>query len=103
MGEFYVIQPNHDAEGAFGSPFAGVKYNMVQPALVVVDRSGQVVQKWSWRTISPKPEPMEEMTVVADSNGGQTKLVQLRPLTSDILASIREGREVKTQEAIPFG
>lgn len=100
--DFYVKDPDFSAE-AFGSAFAGVKYEMVQPALVVVDKSGVVVRKWSWRSIEPKPETMETGQAVTDSNGVATKLVLLRPDCLDILPSIKEGRVVKTAPAMPLG
>ena len=71
-------------------------YVLVQPALVVVDRTGAVQQTWSWRT---KPlvsvELKEEMTPV-QSFGGAV-LVLPRPDASDIGPSINKGRQVRRQ------
>lgn len=101
--DFYVKQPDFDAHLVCGSAFAGVKYEMVQPALVVVDKSGVVVRKWSWHSIDPKLENMETGQAVKDSNGAETKLVLLRPEGVDILPSIKEGRDVKTAPSMPLG
>mmetsp|Transcript_15148 Transcript_15148/g.32606 ORF Transcript_15148/g.32606 Transcript_15148/m.32606 type:complete len:199 (-) Transcript_15148:187-783(-) len=69
-------------------------YVLVQPALVVVDKSGAIQQKWSWNS---EPlvhvEPKEEMTFVGSMGGAV--LVSIRPETADLGPSIREGRDVK--------
>jgi len=103
--DFYVKQPDFNIEALpfGGAAFAGVKYNMVQPALVVVDKTGRVVRKWSWHSINPKPETMDAMGTVQDSNGADTKLVLLRPEASDILLSIKEERDVRTAPSMSFG
>jgi peroxiredoxin len=69
-------------------------YMMTQPALVVVDKSGAVQQMWSWRTEPLNElEPQEEMTIVLSMGGAP--LVSVRPLSSDLGPSIKEGRNVK--------
>lgn len=71
-----------------------VDYEMVQPALIVVDRSGAVKQFWSWKTGPTKDaEPKSEMTKVP----GYGILVAVRPISADIGVSIRESRDVKLQ------
>ena len=71
-------------------------YVMVQPALVVVDRTGAIIQTWSWNT-EPLCEvaPLAEMTPV-ESFGG-SPLVSVRPVANDIGPSIQKGRSVKLQ------
>jgi len=100
--DFYVHCP-WDAAKMFGAAFAGVTYEMVQPAFLVVDKSGAVVQKWSWKTMEPKPESFSEFTTVSASDGTRLKLIHCRPISEDILPSIREGREVKTAASMSFG
>jgi len=69
-------------------------YTMVQPAFVVVDRSGDVKQAWSWNTEELRDvEPKEELKLV--SGYGGAPLVSVRPETADIGPSIREGRRVR--------
>lgn len=101
--DFYVKQPDFDPQQYGGSAYAGVKYDMVQPALVVVDKSGVVVRQWSWHSVDPKPDTMGAMETVTDSNGAATKLVLLRPEAADILPSIKDGRDVKTAPSMSFG
>lgn len=101
--DFYVKQPDFDPKQYGGEAYVGVKYELVQPALVVVDKSGMVVRKWSWHSVNPKPEGMGAMETVTDSNGAATKLVLLRPEAADILPSIKEGRDVKTAPSMSFG
>jgi len=70
-------------------------YNMVQPALVVVDKKGGLQQVWSWQTPPlDKVEPKSEMTAVP-SAGGKV-LVGVRPTSSDLGPSIKEKRNVST-------
>jgi len=69
-------------------------YDMVQPALVVVDQSGSIQQVWSWnsgtlRDITPK----EEMTPVGAFYGAP--LVTIRPVSADVVPSIKENRDVQ--------
>ena len=85
----------------------GVKYDMVQPAYVLLDRSGAVLQrldtllsealsprKWSWRSFDPVPE-MQWSTKVKLPGGEEGVLVRARPCTEDLLASIKERRAPK--------
>ena len=67
---------------------------MVQPAFVVIDRSGEVKQAWSWNTEElADVEPKEELKLVSAYGG--SPLVSVRPETADIGPSIREGRRVR--------
>ena len=70
-------------------------YTLVQPALVVANRHGAIIQLWSWKT---KPlcevKPMEEMTPVGWGKGA---LFSVRPLSKDLGPSIKEKRPVKLQ------
>lgn len=76
-------------------------YMMIQPALIVVDKTGKIQQVWSWNTppldvVSPKEE-----LVAVQSHGGLV-LVGVRPLTPDILPSIKENRNVKLSGKTKF-
>ena len=79
---------------------AGYKrYSMVQPAFVVVDKTGSVRQVWSWNTHELKDLKWgkvlkwgEDLTPVPSFGG--THLVSVRPDASDILSSIKEDRRV---------
>jgi len=69
-------------------------YMMVQPALVVFRRSGEVQQVWSWMTDPLKDvEPKVWNTVVPELG----PLVGVRPISADIAPSIKENRNVKLQ------
>merc|ERR1719499_1330300 len=67
---------------------------MVQPALIVVNKSGNIQQMWSWNT-EPLEDvcPKEEMTIVPAMGGAS--LVSIRPYAEDLAASIRENRSVE--------
>lgn len=100
MDGYYVTEPM-DAGAKFGGDYVGVTYTMVQPAVEVVDRAGNVVQKWSWHSIQPPPEPMGAMTKITVDGEGEKLLVAVRPLSADILPAIKEGRDVR-MSAIAF-
>lgn len=95
---FYVTKPMN-AEEAYAGDYMGVNYTMVQPAMEVVDKTGSIVQKWSWLTMVPTPDPVEETTKVK-TEAGSMLLVQARPQGSDILASIKEGRAAKLHASV---
>lgn len=76
----YMFQ-DMPASKKFGSEFTD--YNMVQPAMEVLDRAGAVVQKWSWYSLKPPP------------TGEGVGPVLERPITTDIVPSIKEGRNVR--------
>ena len=74
-------------------------YMMVQPAFVVVDKTGSVRQVWSWNTHELKDLKWgkvlkwgEDLTPVPSFGGAH--LVTVRPDPSDILPSIKEDRRV---------
>mmetsp|Transcript_52281 Transcript_52281/g.67045 ORF Transcript_52281/g.67045 Transcript_52281/m.67045 type:complete len:126 (+) Transcript_52281:326-703(+) len=70
-------------------------YNMVQPAMIVLNKSGEVKNVWSWNTGElKKVEPQNAMTKVEKYEG---ILVGIRPISSDIPKSIKENRDVKLQ------
>lgn len=83
----------------FGPDYADVAYDMVQPALEVVDKTGAVVRKWSWLSIQPKPDPPEWNTKIM-AGGVELILVLVRPLSADILPAIKEGREFNLASSI---
>lgn len=99
--DYYITQP-FDAGEYFKGDYVGVSYNMVQPALEIVDKSGAVVQKWSWHSITPPPTPMDTGTKI-QVDGETMLLVQARPMSADILPAIKEGRNVKLSPAISKG
>lgn len=69
-------------------------YIMVQPALVVVNKSETIQQVWSWNTEPlDKVKVKEEMLPVGDFNGAT--LVSIRSVSSDLGPSIQENRRVK--------
>ena len=74
-------------------------YKMIQPALVVQDAtSGAVIPEctWSWKTMGHGDGTWD--TRVKPTVGDTSKdvmLVTLRPVMSDLLASIQEKRQVK--------
>ena len=80
-------------------------YMMVQPAFVVADSRGAVVQWWSWTlmglkspsalSIVPNPDPSHDLKEV--------RLVAVRPVTADIGPSVTEGRPVRLQAMLPPG
>mmetsp|Transcript_66949 Transcript_66949/g.160340 ORF Transcript_66949/g.160340 Transcript_66949/m.160340 type:complete len:82 (+) Transcript_66949:458-703(+) len=72
-----------------------MKYDMVQPAYLLLNREGAIVQKWSWRSFDPVPDPMHWSTKVKVDGGEEGVLVRARPKTDDLLASIKEKRVPK--------
>ena len=79
-------------------------YNMIQPALVVQDvNSGKILLEcsWSWKTMGYGDGKWDTRIQHHDgtSEVGSTKdsvqLVTLRPIMSDLLASIQEKRPIK--------
>lgn len=85
-----------------------VDYQMIQPALLVLDSSGNVEQCWSWRTMGAEKyldqgdtlesAGVEMVKVDADGNAntlGEQALVTVRPQVQDIFVSIKEGRDVR--------
>mmetsp|Transcript_170989 Transcript_170989/g.547930 ORF Transcript_170989/g.547930 Transcript_170989/m.547930 type:complete len:88 (-) Transcript_170989:140-403(-) len=67
---------------------------MVQPALVVVGKTGVFQQAWSWMTGALRDvEPKTEFTGVP-SQGGLI-LAGVRPISEDLALSVKESRDVK--------
>jgi len=95
----YMTEPMNAGE-KFGGDYVGINYIMVQPAFEVVDKTGAVVQKWSWHSFQPPPSPMEWSTKVM-VGGDSIILVLARPLSADILPAIKEGRDVRLASSIP--
>jgi len=89
--DFYVVE-EQDAAANFGPDYAGVKYNMVQPAYLLLDSGGAILQKWTWTSFVPPPDPMHWSTKVKVDAGEEGILVRARPKTADLLASIQENR-----------
>jgi len=88
--EFYVKELNKASK--YGGTYTD--YNMVQPALVVIDRAGAFQQVWSWMTPPLKDvQPKEAMTPVPGLGGAF--LVKVRPDSTDLALSIKEGRNVR--------
>jgi hypothetical protein len=72
-------------------------HELVQPALTVVDQNGDVKQFWSWLVGPSKNLAKEPMIDVP----GFGMLVSLRPISLDIIPSIREKRDVNLRD-IPW-
>lgn len=68
-------------------------YNMVQPALVVIHKSGNIQQAFSWKLGSLKDITPKEWNTPVAAYGGM--LVGIRPVSSDIADSIKQNRDVK--------
>lgn len=100
-GDFYVVAKGHDPSSTHAD-YTGIRYDMVQPALLVVNQCGEVVQRWSWRSIEPKLRSMEG-TERINVGGGSMLLVQARPRTADILPSIAEKRQVQLSASMSMG
>ena len=76
---------------------AGLKpYEIVEPAMVVVDMSGYVLSWWSWRSLTDDEAPPIMKLVRSKAGGVSMPLVAVRPRTSDIVPSVQEYRQVKT-------
>lgn len=74
-------------------------YKLIQPALVVYDASGNLINEcsWSWKTMGV---PTGDATLRVDTQAWagpikQVLLVTMRPVMSDLLAAIQEKRPVK--------
>lgn len=90
------VFPREEFKPSFASPTSTpyVAYTIVQPALVVVHRTGKVKQAWSWKLgVLKDVEPKEPLTRAP----GLGILVGVRPKTTDIAASIKEGRPVELE------
>lgn len=79
----------------------GVSYQMLQPALVVIDTAtGKVIPAltWSWKTMGIQGDNLTELYEVQPG----VQLVTYRPLIADLRAAIRERRPVKLNHLIKF-
>jgi len=97
-GDGYYLTEWFDAGARLKGDYVGVSYTMVQPALEIVDKTGAVIQKWSWHSIQPPPVPMKVgpgggKAIIGD--GTAIPLVMARPMSADILPAIKEGRDLK--------
>ena len=93
-GDIYIYE-NYDWEVP-GS------YSMVQPAIVVLDHNQEPISEctWSWKTMGLSPaDQINKMALVKtqpwDPPVQDIQLVLLRPVITDLLASIIERRPVK--------
>lgn len=101
-----LLQPHEEnyvklqqpAKEKFGGDYTD--YEMVQPALEILDKTGAIVQKWSWHSFDPKPDFNNVVDLVKGSDGEEIKLVVARPQTDDIVSAIKEGRPVKIHAAM---
>jgi len=89
--ESLYITVEHKAGDNYGGTYEN--YIMVQPALIVVDKTGKIQQVWSWNTpVLDIVTPKKELTFVAHVDGNP--LVGVRPVSNDLAPSIKEGRNV---------
>lgn len=101
--EIYVVGGGPDPNKS--GPPAAVKsgycdpYKMVQPALVIADKQGNVRTWWSWNKLqSGKLFPAEDNfnggvpnQRTAENPTGNTHDVRWRPVPADILANLKKG------------
>ena len=91
--ELYVIEqwapsPPNDQEHPY------MPYMMVQPALVVLDSAGQLVQKWAWKTMGQAEGTLWSTKVPHPDGEGEVPIVIVRPKTEDIGPALTEGRTI---------
>mmetsp|Transcript_2671 Transcript_2671/g.8375 ORF Transcript_2671/g.8375 Transcript_2671/m.8375 type:complete len:138 (+) Transcript_2671:210-623(+) len=74
-------------------------YEMVQPAVVVIDSEGHTIKEctWSWKTMGFQNGQAVEDKVAYEGN--EYPLVVFRPVISDLVASVKERRPVKLAPA----
>lgn len=89
-----------EASKKYGGDY--IDYDMVQPALILLDSEAKVLKWWSWKKVIPDAQADSEMMQIEVEGGPPAPLVTVRPLTEDILPSILEGREVKTNAVMRF-
>jgi len=89
--EKFYLKEFHRAS-AYGGTYRD--YNMVQPALVVIDKAGAFRQVWSWMTPPLRDVHPKSVLTPVPSQGGLV-LVGVRPDSLDLALSIKEGRNVK--------
>ena len=94
--DIFVIAPQQASQ--FGGDYED--YMMVQPAQILIDATGNVVQWWSWKAMVA-PELAKAMTKVPNPNGGEdVLLVTVRPAASDVLPAIAEQRPWKLEHVV---
>ena len=84
--DIFIAKPHEEPE-----------YNMIQPAVVVVNDQEEVVQSWSWKSELDGDGNVgsTEMQMIPQAGGEPVPLVTLRISTDDIAPAIKEGREIK--------
>lgn len=88
LGDFWTTKPHP------------MKYEMVQPAVVVLDADGKLVAEcaWSWKTMGKKHGKTYTNELDRVPSGScyppSAVLVMARPLIKDLLPSIQERRAV---------
>jgi len=85
-GEIFLTQTQ--------SGYMGQTYEMVQPALVVIDvATGKTIPEltWSWATMGLSADQLDESAEVLPG----VELVAYRPVISDLRAAIKERRPVR--------
>jgi len=98
--EGYYVKEFNPAKDKFGGDYTD--YEMVQPAIEILDKTGAVVQKWSWYSFEPTPDMKKIVNKVKTKEGEEIMLVCARPVADDILPSIKENRDVKIHAAMTF-
>jgi len=91
VGDIFVIKTQ--------DKMMGVSYQMVQPAVVVIDTAtGKAIPScsWSWKTMGITGDNLTELYEVEPS----VHLVTKRPVIADLRAAIRERRQVKISHLI---
>ena len=74
-------------------------YQMVQPALIVLDSNGELVKEctWSWKTMGLEDGDWDTRVDTQPWAGPikQVMLVTMRPVMSDLASAIQDRRPVK--------
>jgi len=95
--ELYILKEKSASEFNKNETDTYTDYMMVQPAHIVLDTTGAVVQRWSWKTM--EVEDPSEMTMIDNPDPEhpmkQIPMVTVRPVTADIALSLAEGRDIK--------
>lgn len=98
-GDGHYMIEEMNAGKNFGGDYVGIVYDMVQPAMEIVDKTGAVVRKWSWHSLQPPPDPVHWSTKIQVGDDSII-LVLARPLSADILPAIKEGRDPRLASSI---
>lgn len=91
LGDFWTTKYQPNFEGG---------YNMVQPAVVVLDANSSLVPEcmWSWKTMGKADGKVYENEM--EPYGTGMVVVTARPVIADLLPSIQEKRPVKIAAAM---